>query len=448
MNEQSHTNCSILQKKLPRVLPVSIISSISSAKVNEPGLFEQIIQRYTIGTRQGNFPLLIFLRLLETVGGTSKLTNVNQSVMQKILNPTIIQYLNLHATGWPAQNANVYDSHHDPHFENRFSSGKRQFVTPRFMRHLQLVNEQSLSHIFESSETKTQETVELVGKLPERTISLRERMKNPLILPNNLNTKSNFLSSSVVKTQSYGMQLEKADDLLKLQHATTPDVSSFDEYTNPVVAEARVDENTKAKDIILHSSTHTNEDVLKTDTMVARVQKRNRLVYEKHEDFRRRTADRYLMPEKKNIANRLVSNTHIARLGIEDMEAEDGEVMTSPDLLSEQDGISLHHADHVQTDVSVPFDFTSSNIARRASDLVLRKDSLQKSDEEPENSVKSDTITTGISKTDAEKEAVAEKNVKSLNSVENIDDITIIADRVYKLLESKISIEKERRGLR
>jgi hypothetical protein len=130
------------------------------------------------------------------------------------------------------------------------------------------------------------------------------------------------------------------------------------------------------------------------------------------------------------------------------MEAEDGEVLTSPNLLFDQSDFSLHHADHVQTDVSVPFDFSSSNITRRPSDLVLRKHAVQNSDEEPDITIKSDIIRTGIRNTDAEKEIVAEKNARSLNSVGNIDDITIIADRVYKLLESKLSIEKERRGLR
>jgi hypothetical protein len=368
--------------------------------------------------------------------------------MQRILTPTIIQYLNLHATTLSAQNVIVYDSHHDPHFENRFSCGKRQFLTPRLLRYLQLVNEQSLSHIFESSEAKTQETVELVRTLPERTVSQIERMKNPLILPNNMSTKSNFLSSSVVKTQSDGIQLDEKDNLLKLQHHTTPDISPFDEFKT-VSAETRVGNNTKAKDIILHSSTHADENILKTDTMMAHVQKRNRLVYEKHENLSRRTADRYLMPEKKNIANRFVSNTYIARLRMVDMEAEGAENSTRLNQLSKQDGISLQHVKNAQKDVSVPFDLSSSNIARRASDLVLRKDALQKSNEELDNPVKSDTITTGINKTtNVEKDAVDEKNVKPRNSVENIGDITIIADRVYKLLESKISIEKERRGLR
>jgi hypothetical protein len=235
--------------------------------------------------------------------------------------------------------------------------------------------------------------------------------------------------------------------VLKLQQPMTPDISTFDE-SKPVIAEVKVDESIKAKDIILNPSTHADENNLKTDDMVSPIQKRNRLVYEKYEDFSRRTADRYLIPEKKNIANRFVSNTNIARLGIADMEAEDGEVLTSPNLLFDQSDFSLHHADHVQTDVSVPFDFSSSNITRRPSDLVLRKHAVQNSDEEPDITIKSDIIRTGIRNTDAEKEIVAEKNARSLNSVGNIDDITIIADRVYKLLESKLSIEKERRGLR
>ncbi|WMW25089.1 hypothetical protein RE474_13555 [Methanolobus sediminis] len=453
MNEQLHTDCSILQKKLPTVLPVSTISSM---KVNEPDLFNQIIQRYSIGTKQGNFPSLIFLRLLETVDGTIKLTNINQDIIKKILSTSIIQYLNLHLTSWPAQNVVTHESE----FKNQLSSGKNVLeqqmniqtgsgedkkhpVTPRLMRYLKLVDRQTPNLIFEPVSVKTQETMELVRTLSEKTLSQREKMKNPLILSNNLSKKSIFL-----KTQSDKIQLENTGDLLKLQHLKTPDISSFDEYTKQVLAGVKVDENTKAKDIILHSSTHADEAVLKIDTLVARVQKRNELVYEKYENFSRRTEERYLMTEKKNIANRSVSNKHIARLRIADMEAEDGEVPTSPNLLSNQGDLSLHHARNAQTDINVPFDLSSSNISRIPSDLVLRKSAVQNSDEEPDNKVKSDAITTGIDKTDSEKAAVVEKNVKSLNSVENIDNITIIADRVYKLLESKLSIEKERRGLR
>lgn len=453
MNEQLHTDCSILQNKLLAVLPINInlpikLPIILSTKVRGPDFFKQIVQRYSIITRSGRFPSLILHRL--------------------------------------------------------FAKDTKNVVIPCSMRYLKLIGDQDPDYEFQPVSTKTLATTKLVRTLPERTIHQRERSENTVILSSNhypendiriirhtlqpvmartsqektqfqnsvksknaslskkyLDKDDKFVSADIDKTQAIEiqanvMQIEKTGNFSELQHLKMPDFPLFDEYTNQVVADISgvgVSENTKARDIIGHLFTHTEEKIPKIYAMMAHIQKRNKLVYEKHEGFSKRTADRYLVTEKTNIANKLISNTHITRSRMANMEAEAGEVTEIPKeiphkipkLLFDQDGIFLQHAGNVQTGMSGPSNFSSNNIIRRPSDLVLRNLAVHSAEKGFENTGNPDIIKTERTKINAEKEDIIGTNVQVRDSIEDID---IIADRVYKRLETRISIEKERRGLR
>ena len=124
-----------------------------------------------------------------------------------------------------------------------------------------------------------------------------------------------------------------------------------------------------------------------------------------------------------------------------------------PEVLSHQDGIFFQHAGHAQTGMSGPLNSSSNNIARNSSDpvvrnssdLVFRNLSVHSAREGLENTGKPDIIKTQRTEINVEKEDIIGTNIPARGS---IDDIAIIADRVYKLLETRILIEKERRGLR
>ena len=273
----------------------------------------------------------------------------------------------------------------------------------------------------------------------------------------------NFVFAGIEKTQASGIQIEKTGNFSELQHLKMPVFPLFDEYTNPIVAdipEVGVSENTKARDIILYPLTHMEEKNPKINAIMAHIQKRNKLVYEKYEDFSKRTTDRYLLIEKNNIANKLISNTYIARLRMANMETEAGEVTEIPQkislqetpqeipkLLFDQDGIFLQHVKHAQTGMSAPLNLSSNDIVKRSSGLVLRKSAVHSEKKGFENTGKPDITKTERTKINAEKENIIGTNVQARDSIDDIATIATIADRVYKLLETRIIIEKERRGL-
>ena len=506
MNEQLHTDCSILRDKAPAVLPIKL-----SIKVGRPDFFKQIVQRYGIITRSNRFLSLILLRLLENAGGTTKLTNISIKNRKKILNTGIRQYINLYMTIRSGQNATVFGSY----FNNPFSPERyvpeqvnirtdhvkdtKHVLIPRLMRSLQRIDDQDPGYGYQLVSAKTSATTELVRALPERIVYQRERSenterekagsKNIIILSKDHNPESNIrvirdtfqpvlartsqekiqyqnsvrtknanlskryqdkdddlVLADIDKTQASGIQIEKTGFISGLQHLKMPDSPLFDKYTNPVVADipgVGVSENTKAKDVMWHPLIHIEEKIPEIDAIMASVQKRNKLVYEKHAAFHGRTADRYLLTEKNNIANKLISNTHIAGPGI--MNAKAGGTLEIPEVLSHQDSILFQHAGHAQTGMSGPLNVSSNNILRNPSDLVFRNPSIHSAGEGLENTGKPDIIKTQRTEINTEKEDIIGTNIPARGS---IDDMAIIADRVYKLLETRILIEKERRGLR
>lgn len=484
MNEQLHTDCSILRNNLPAVLPISL-NRILSTKVSGPDFFKQIVQKYYIVTRSGSLPSLILLRLLENAVGTTKLTNVNKNNIKNILNTGIRQYLNLYLTIRSRENAIVSGSY----INNALSSGKRvheqqvniqthlakdtkHVVIPRLVRYLQTIDDQDSGYKFRPVSAKTLATTKLMRTLPERMVSQRKRSKNTTILSNNHYLESdirvightnsdrddNFVSVGIDKTQvsrisASGMQIGKT--------------GTFSEYTNPVIADISgvgISENRKVRDIIVHPVTHAEEKIPKTDTMMAHIQKRNKLVYEKHEDFSKRTADRYLVTEKNNIANRLISGTHIAGSRMTNAGVEADEVtgipkgispqkipQETPKLLFDQDGVFLQHTGHAQTGMSGQLNYQSNHIAGRSSGLVLRKSDVHSAEKGFENTEKPDIVKIERTKINAENQDIIGTNIRARDSIDDIvanDNIATIADKVYKLLETRISIEKERRGLR
>ncbi len=498
MNEQLHTDCSILRNNLPAVLPISLNRNLST-KVHGPYFFKQIVQKYSIVTRSGSLPSLILLRLLENAVGTTKLTNVNKNNIKNILNTGIRQYLNLYLTIRSPENAIVSGSY----INNALSSGKRvheqqvniqtdlakdtkHVVIPRLVRYLQTIDDQDSGYKFRPVSAKTLATTKLMRTLPERMVFQRKRSKNTTILSNNHYLESdirvightnsdrddNLVSADIDKTQASripasGIQIDKTGTFSEYRHLKMPDVPLFDEYTNPVIADISgvgVSENRKVRDIIVHPVTHAEEKIPKTDTMMAHIQKRNKLVYEKYDDFSKRTADRYLVTEKNNIANRLISGTHIAgsrmtNAGVEADEVTGFSKGISPQensqktskLLFDQDGAFLQHAGHAQTGMGGQLNYPSNNISGRSSGLVLRKPAVYSAEKGFENREKPDIVKIERTKINAEKEDIIGTNIRARNSIDDIvtnDNIATIADKVYKLLETRISIEKERRGLR
>ncbi|MBN2487703.1 MAG: hypothetical protein JXA98_01595 [Methanosarcinaceae archaeon] len=98
-----------------------------------------------------------------------------------------------------------------------------------------------------------------------------------------------------------------------------------------------------------------------------------------------------------------------------------------------QKDTSLEHMDTITNN-------SRKNISRKNSDLVLKKPFIIDEKNAPEN----------INKIYREKNVEPEivKNVSRRNvSERSTEEISIIADRVYKILETRIIIEKERRGL-
>ncbi|TFH43246.1 MAG: hypothetical protein E4G94_05130 [ANME-2 cluster archaeon] len=274
------------------------------------------------------------------------------------------------------------------------------------------------------------------------------RSKNANLSKKYLDNDDNLVSAGINKTNASGTLIDKTGNFSELQHLNMPDIPLFDEYNNPFVADISgvgLSDNTKTRDIIGHPLTHTEENIPKIDAMMAHIQKRNKLVYEKHEDFSKQTTDRYLATEKNNIADKSISNTHIAGSRMAKMGALAGEVTDIPNVSSNQHSIFLQHAGHVQTGMSGGFNLLSNNIVRNPSDLVLRKLAVHNKEKGLENTDKPDIIKTEITKINVEKEDIIGPNIQAKGS---IDDIAIIADRVYKFLETRISIEKERRGLR
>ena len=497
MIENLHTDCSILPNKLPAELSKTI-------KVRGPDFFKQIVQRYTITRKSNGFPSLILLRLLENVSGTTKLTNININNIKKILNTSIRQYINLYATIQSGQNVILRGSY----IKNALSSGRyvpeqevnlqtypakdtKHIVIPRLMSYLQRINDQETGYGFQPVSAKTLAKTELMRTLPERIVYQRERSGNTVTLSNNqypendirvlkhtlqpvmartsqektqykksvrsknanlskknLDNDDNLVSAGINKTNASGTLIDKTGNFSELQHLNMPDIPLFDEYNNPFVADISgvgLSDNTKTRDIIGHPLTHTEENIPKIDAMMAHIQKRNKLVYEKHEDFSKQTTARYLATEKNNIADKSISNTHIAGSRMAKMGALAGEVTDIPNVSSNQHSIFLQHAGHVQTGMSGGFNLLSNNIVRNPSDLVLRKLAVHNKEKGLENTDKPDIIKTEITKINVEKEDIIGPNIQAKGS---IDDIAIIADRVYKFLETRISIEKERRGLR
>ena len=401
----------------------------------------------------------------------------------------------------------------------------KHIVIPGLISHLQRIDDQGSGYGFLPASAKTLATTGLVRTLPERMPYHRERSKGTVIPSNNPYPESdiriirhtpqptiartlqpaiagtsqektqyqnsagpetaslskkypdkgdNFVFAGIDETQASGIQIEKTGNFSELEHLTMPDIPLFDEYTSPGTADipgVGVSENTKARDIILHPRTHTEEKIPKMDAIMTHIQKRNKLVYEKHEDFGKRTTDRYLVTGKTNIANKLISNTHIARSRMTNMESEAGEVMEIPQeisqqnlsqnipqnipnkipkLLFDQDGIFLQHASHAQTGMSTPLNFSSNDIVRGSSDLVLRKPAVHSAEKGLENTGKPDITKTERTRINAEKKDIIGTNIQARNSIDDIANtatIATIADKVYKVLETRISIEKERRGL-
>ena len=455
------------------------LSQILSMKVHGPDFFKQITQRYDVITRSGRLPSLILLRLLENAGGITKLTNINVNNIKKIFNTGIRQYINLYIPILFKQNVAVPytyfndslspDIHLSEQVNIRTDPAKdtKHVVIPRLMRYLQRIDDQDSGYGFQTVSTKTLATTKLVRTLPERIVSQREIRNNTITLSKDWHLGSDirvmrdkddyFVDAGIDKTQSSGMQIEKAGNFSELQHLKMPDAPRSDKYTDNVdagISGAGVSENSKVRGIILHPLTQAEEKNPEVDTVMTHIQKRNKQVYEKHDFFHRRTTDRHLVTEKNNIANKLISNTHIARSRMTKMEAEADEVMDIPNefslqkvpkLLFDQDSVSLQHARHSQESMIAPSNLPSNNIVRKSSNLVFRKPVVHSVEKDLENTGEPDIIRTERPKINTENENIIGTNIKTRGS---IDDISIIADRVYRLLETRISIEKERRGLR
>ncbi|HJH31157.1 MAG TPA: hypothetical protein C5S50_02980 [Methanosarcinaceae archaeon] len=212
-----------------------------------------------------------------------------------------------------------------------------------------------------------------------------------------------------------------------------------DKYDDPDLPGVGVSKSTKTRDVMGYPLTHINEKNPKIDAIMAHIQKRNKLVYEKHDAFLKRTAGRYLLAEKINIANKLILNMHIVRSRVTNQET--GGI---PELLSHKNGVFLQYAGDAREGMIEPLKGPPNSIARKSYDLVLRKPAVHSAVVIPENTGKPDTIKTERTKIDTEKENIIGTNITARDS---IGDVSIIADRVYKLLETRISIEKERRGL-
>ena len=287
----------------------------------------------------------------------------------------------------------------------------------------------------------------VLAQIPQEKIQYQNsiRTKNTNLLKRYQDKDDNLLLADIDKAQANEIQIKKTGLFSGLQHLNMPDTPLFDEYTNPVTADVpglEVSDNTKAKDMVWHPLIHIEKKIPEIDAIMASVQKRNKLVYEKHAAFHGRTANRYLLTEKNHIANKLISNTHIAGPGI--MNAEAGGTPEIPGVLSHQDSILFQHAGHAQTGVSGPLNVSSNIIVRNPSGLVFRNPIVHNAGEGLENTGKPDIIKTQRTEINAENEDIIRTNIPARGS---IDDIAIIAERVYKLLETRISIEKERRGL-
>ncbi|VVB91084.1 Uncharacterised protein [uncultured archaeon] len=112
---------------------------------------------------------------------------------------------------------------------------------------------------------------------------------------------------------------------------------------------------------------------------------------------------------------------------------------TFPDNIVPAAKPDLHFASNSgKTEKPVRTEDTIDTIVRKHTDLVLRKTS-------------GDNIANNIRKQDVMKatnEEVRERNInKSISQERKPDDINTIADTVYKLIERRLLIEKEKRGL-
>ncbi|MCK5342816.1 MAG: hypothetical protein KAR20_05400, partial [Candidatus Heimdallarchaeota archaeon] len=326
------------------------------------------------------------LRLLENAYGITKLTNINVNNInntKKILNTAIRQYIDFYvpirlrevspssrinsndisikyiseqivAVPYTSFSDSLSPDMHVPeqvNIQTDLAKDTKHVVVSRLMRYLQRIDNQDSGYGFQTVSTKTLATTKLVRTLPEKILHQRERRKNIVNLSKDPHPGSdirvirdkddNFVHAGIDKTQASEIQIEKTGLFSELQHLKMPDTPRSDEYTDQVTADISgvgVSENSKVRGIILHPHTNAEEKILEIDTIMIHIQKRNKQVYEKHDSFHRRTADRHLLTKKNNIANKSISNTHIARLKMSNMEADETEI---PELLSNRDSIFL-----------------------------------------------------------------------------------------------------------
>lgn len=421
MNEQLHTNCSILRDKAPVVLPIKL-----SIKDRGPDFFKQIVQRYDIIRKSNRFLSLILLRFMKNASGTTKLTNISRNNIKRILNTGIRQHNNLYLTIRSGQNATVSGSY----FNDTLSPGRyvpeqvnmqtdhvkdtKHIVMPPLMSSLERIDDQDPGYEYQPVSEKTSAITELARTLPERIVYQRKKSENT----EGNNPKSNIrvvvdtfqpvLARTLQeKTQSSGIQIEKTELFSGLQHLKMPDPPLFNGHTNPVttdIPEVEVSENTKARDVMMHPFIHIKENIPKIDAIITHIQKRNKLVYEKHNAFHKRTADRYLLIKKNNIAGKLILNTYIARTGKPNVE-NDG-ISEIPEVLSHRDNILFQHAINAKTGMSGPLNVSSNNIVRNPFDLVFRNPSVHRAEEGLENTGKPDFIKTQRIEINAEKKDI------------------------------------------
>ncbi|MGP8323112.1 MAG: hypothetical protein ACT6FG_03870 [Methanosarcinaceae archaeon] len=464
--QQLHTDCSILRDKLPAVLPVKF-----SMKIRGPDFFNQIIRKYDIITRSYRFPSLILLRSLEYAGGTTKLSNININNIKKLLNIGIRQYIDLYMTIQSGQDAHVPDIYNNPLSPERYVHKQvnirtdhvkytKHVAIPRLMRYLQQIDDQDSGYGYQPVSAKTPANTEFARTLPEKLVYQRKRSENTgqvnLRFRSDLLRLHNFTNhiqqerSPLGRFNSHHIFIKKILEknagnktaiILSKNHDPESNIRVIMDTFRPVLAKTSQEKAQfqNSVDVMGYPPTHINENIPEIDAIMVHIQKRNKLVYEKHDAFLKRAAGCYLLAGKNNIANKLILNRHIVRSRVTNRET--GEI---PELLSHKNDVLLQYAGDSREGMVEPLKGLPNSITRKSYDLVLRKPAVHSAGVVPENTGKPDTIKIERTIIDTEKENIIGTNITSRD---RIDNVSIIADRVYKLLETRISIEKERRGL-
>lgn len=169
------------------------------------------------------------------------------------------------------------------------------------------------------------------------------------------------------------------------------------------------------------------------DTSSLSIQMRNIFSNEKHSAFYDQISKKYLRMQSEE-----TSSTSLLNKQNVNVQIKESNIDMPFETVFPQRGIDFQHAkigrDSIFSDRNDP----GIDITKRISDLVLRKPDM----------VDAFNIKSEIDRSYRDKEfspVMAEKPVKRV--IPKNDEMNRIADRVYKILETRLLVEKERRGL-